>query len=64
MNPLVIQAATVAAGFIVSGQFPCNTDGAKNALSRASAICGLVLDSVQCAQATAVTLRQSAISAS
>lgn len=59
MNSSIIQAATVAAGYIVSGLFPCNTAGAHAALSRASAACGLVLDSVERAFATGATLRQS-----
>jgi hypothetical protein len=59
MNPLVSQAATVATTYLVSGQFPRTTDGATNALSRALTACGLVLTSMQRAQATGVALRQS-----
>lgn len=59
MNPLVSQAATVAATYLVSGQFPMTTEGAKSALSRALAACGLVLTAMQRAQATGVALRQS-----
>jgi hypothetical protein len=59
MNSSIIQAATVAAGYIASGQFPCSTSGARAALSRASATCGLVLDAMESAVATAAALRQS-----
>jgi hypothetical protein len=59
MNALVTKAATVAATYIVSGQYSCDTDGANRALNRASATCGLSLGPLERAQATAAILRQS-----
>lgn len=60
MNPLVSQAATVAATYLVSGVFPRTTEGATSALTRAVRTCGLALDSVQTALAAGAALRQSA----
>jgi predicted lysophospholipase L1 biosynthesis ABC-type transport system permease subunit len=59
MNALVTKAATVAATYIVSGQYSCDTIGAHRALTRASDACGLSLGPIERAQATAAVLRQS-----
>jgi hypothetical protein len=57
----VTRAATLASTYIISGQFACDSAGAKSAVKRASATYGLTLSPMEQAHAMAATLRQSSV---
>lgn len=59
----ITRAATLASTYILSGQFACDSAGAKSAVKRVSDTYGLQLTAMEQAHAMAATLRQSSVAA-